>query len=180
MSLFKVGLLTFGGGYSMLPILERELSEKNGWISKDELLDCFAISQCIPGLIATNTATMIGYKRRGVLGALFATLGVITPSIVIIIVVAMALSDFMELEIVMNAFAGIRTAVAALIFAAVFKLFKASVMNSKKSEIKMHNIAPLGLFIIAFFVVILGASPVFVVVGAAFSGILLYGKRGDV
>uniref|UniRef100_UPI00388F4185 chromate transporter n=1 Tax=Treponema sp. TaxID=166 RepID=UPI00388F4185 len=94
-SFLKIGGLTFGGGLTMLPMLEHELVKKNKWITEEELLDCYAIGQCTPGIIAVNTATFVGYKKEKVLGGIFATLGMITPSLVIITVAAMFLQLIM-------------------------------------------------------------------------------------
>lgn len=125
----RIGGFTFGGGYAMLPMLEKEVVEKKKWATQDELLDYFAIGQCTPGVIAVNTATFIGYKLKGILGAIFATLGVISPSIVIVSIIAAFISNFQEYEVVQWAFAGIRAAVVALIVSAVLKLSKKSIMD---------------------------------------------------
>lgn len=90
----RIGGLTFGGGYAMLPMLEKEVVERHHWTTQDQLLDYFAIGQCTPGIIAVNTATFIGYNRRGVLGAIIATLGVVFPSFVIISLISAVLSNF--------------------------------------------------------------------------------------
>ena len=101
----KVGVLTFGGGYAMLPILQREIVEKNNWASDEELMDYYAIGQCTPGVIAVNTATFIGQKNKGIMGGIMATLGVVTPSLIIITAIAAFISNFADLAIVKNAFA---------------------------------------------------------------------------
>lgn len=124
---FKIGICTFGGGYAMLPMLEREIVKSHGWATMDELLDYFAIGQCTPGIIAVNTATFVGYKRKGCAGGIAATLGVIAPSILIITAIAALLSNFMEYEIVGHAFAGIRIAVCAMILKTILKLAKSAV-----------------------------------------------------
>ena len=124
---FRIGICTFGGGYAMLPMLEREIVNKNKWATMEELLDYFAIGQCTPGIIAVNTATFVGYKRRGVSGGIVATLGLVAPSLVIITMIAMLLSNFMDNQIVMHAFAGIRIAVCAMIAKSVVKLASTSV-----------------------------------------------------
>ena len=110
-SFFTIGALTFGGGYAMLPMLERELVEKHHWVTQEEILNYFAIGQCTPGIIAVNTATFVGYKRRKVVGGIVTTLGVISPSLIIITVIAALLSNFMDILWVQHAFAGIRVAV---------------------------------------------------------------------
>ncbi len=124
---FKVGSMTFGGGLSMLPMLEYELVKKREWISSDTLLDCYAIGQCTPGIIAVNTATFIGYKRKGILGAIFATMGMITPSILIILIVATFLEEFITTPIVAHALAGIKAVVCALMLHTIFGLVKKSI-----------------------------------------------------
>ena len=115
----RVGMLTFGGGVAMLPMLERECVQRFGWVNNDELTDYFAIGQCTPGIIAVNTATFVGSKQRGALGAAVATLGVISPSIVIILIIAAVLNGFADNPYVIHAFAGIRAAVCALMVNAV-------------------------------------------------------------
>lgn len=125
----KVGVMTFGGGYAMLPILQREVVENKGWATDEELTDYFAIGQCTPGVIAVNTATFIGQKRRGILGGIMATLGVVFPSLVIIAALAGVITTFSHLAWVQHAFAGIRVCVCVLIFNAVVKLLKGSVKD---------------------------------------------------
>ena len=123
---FRIGICTFGGGYAMLPMLEREVVKKYEWATMEELLDYFAIGQCTPGVIAVNTATFVGCKRKGNLGGIAATLGVITPSIIIITIIAALLAPYMENEYVAHAFVGIRIAVCAMIIGTVVKLFQKS------------------------------------------------------
>lgn len=125
----RIGGFTFGGGYAMLPMLEKEVVEKKKWATQDQLLDYFAIGQCTPGVIAVNTATFVGYKIKGVLGAIFATLGVIAPSIAIVSIIAAFISNFQEYEVVQWAFTGIRAAVVALIVSAVLKVAKKSIID---------------------------------------------------
>lgn len=127
----KVGVMTFGGGYAMLPILQREVCDKKGWATDEELMDYFAIGQCTPGVIAVNTATFIGQKRKGVLGGILATLGVVFPSFIIISLLAGVIEAFKDLEIVGYAFGGIRVCVCVLILNAVVKLFKKAVVDWK-------------------------------------------------
>ena len=165
----KVGVMTFGGGYAMLPILQREVVENKQWATDEELTDYFAIGQCTPGVIAVNTATFIGQKKQGIPGGIVATLGVVFPSLVIISILAGFISSFSHLPLVINAFAGIRVCVCILIFNAVVKLWKGAVTNK------------LGLII--FLVVALGSmlfdiSPVLFVILAAILGILLVQIQG--
>ena len=164
---FTIGAMTFGGGYAMLPMLEREIVQKHKWATQEELLNYFAIGQCTPGVIAVNTATFVGYKTKKEIGGIVATLGVIAPSILIITVIAMVLQNFMDIVWVQHAFAGIRVAVVALITASVVKLFKS---NVKKS---WH----IALAVIAFIVVaLLKLSPVYVVVACAVLS-FIFGKK---
>ncbi len=125
----KIGAVTFGGGYAMLPILQRDIVKKHGWATDSELVDYFAIGQCTPGIIAVNTATFIGYKQKGVWGGIFATLGVIFPSIVIISIIAAFITNYAELPVVKYAFNGIRVCVCILILNAVLKLSKSSLVD---------------------------------------------------
>ena len=123
----KVGVMTFGGGMAMLPILQREVVEDKGWATDEELVDYFAIGQCTPGIIAVNTATFVGQKQAGILGGIAATLGIVFPSLVIITALAGVINSFSHLAWVQHAFAGIR--VCVLIFNAVVKLLKGSVKD---------------------------------------------------
>ncbi len=129
LSFARVGVLTFGGGYAMLPMLQREIVEKRGWATEEELTDYFAIGQCTPGVIAVNTATFVGQKLSGVSGGIVATLGVVFPSFVIITAIAALLNNFADLPAVKNAFAGIRVCVCVLILNAVVKLWKKTVVD---------------------------------------------------
>lgn len=125
----QVGVCTFGGGYAMLPILQREVVEKKGWATAEELADYFAIGQCTPGVIAVNTATFVGAKRKGTLGGIVATLGMVFPSVVIITLIAAFLRSFAHIPAVGHAFAGVRAAVVALIASSVLKLGKTTVKD---------------------------------------------------
>ena len=125
----KMGAVTFGGGYAMLPILEREVVEKHGWCTEEEILDYFAVGQCTPGIIAVNTATFIGYKTRGMMGGIAATLGMVFPSLVIISIIWHVLEAFQANIYVKYALSGIQLAVAALITQAVIKLMKKSIVD---------------------------------------------------
>ncbi len=168
----RIGGLTFGGGYAMLPMLQREVVERRGWATEEELMDYYAIGQCTPGIIAVNTATFIGNKNRGVIGGIAATLGVVFPSIVIITVIAAFISNFSDLQVVKDAFAGIRVCVFVLILNAVIKLGKASVKDAVTLGICLAVL--LGS-------VLLDLSPIIFVVLAAVAGIVakvLLAKEG--
>lgn len=125
----KIGAVTFGGGYAMLPILQRDIVKKHGWATDEELIDYFAIGQCTPGIIAVNTATFIGYKQRGILGSIFATLGVVFPSVVIISIIAAFITNYADIPTVQNALSGIRICVCILILESIIKLSKKSLVD---------------------------------------------------
>ena len=125
----RVGVCTFGGGYAMLPILQREVVEKKGWATEEELTDYFAIGQCTPGVIAVNTATFIGQKLKGVSAGILATLGVVFPSLVIIMILAAFIQNFAHLPVVIHAFAGVRACICALILSSVIKLGKSALKD---------------------------------------------------
>ena len=129
LTLFKIGLFTFGGGYAMLALLESELVEKKGWIDKDEFLDMVAIAESTPGPIAINCATYVGYKRGGVLGSAFCTLGVCLPSFIIIYVISLFLDKFLTFELAGYAFRGIQACVVYLILSAGLKMLKGMKKN---------------------------------------------------
>lgn len=166
----KIGALTFGGGYAMLPLIQREIVENKKWSTEKEILDYYAVGQCTPGVIAVNTATFIGYKLKGIIGGIVATLGVIFPSIVIILIIATFLQNFADLDIVQSAFAGIRVAVVALIITTVVKLIKSSIKDY------LGVIIAIIAFVISAFI---GLSPVYVVIAAALTGFISKGLRGD-
>ena len=168
---FRMGAVTFGGGYAMLPILRREVVEGKGWCTDEELTDYYAIGQCTPGIIAVNTATFIGFKQRGVLGGIVATFALTLPSLIIIGIIAALLQNFAEFPVVQNAFAGIRVAVCVLILGAVLKLLKSSVVD------KLTLIIFLAVFVLA---TVLDVSPVLFVVAAGLMGALIRtGKEAD-
>ncbi len=126
---FRIGGLTFGGGLSMLPMLKFELVEKKKWITEEDLLDCYAIGQCTPGIIAVNTATYVGYKRKGVVGGIFSTLGMVAPSLLIITTVALFLEQFMGNKWLGHALMGVRAVVCALMLNTVVTLAKKSLVS---------------------------------------------------
>ena len=160
----KVGVMTFGGGYAMLPILQREVVENQGWATEEELMDYFAIGQCTPGVIAVNTATFIGKKQKGILGGIAATLGVVFPSLIIISLLAGVIEAFSHIAIVQHAFGGIRVCVCVLILNAVVKLLKKAVIDKRTLLIFLLVLAG-GVF--------LNISPVWFVILAALAGIFL-------
>ena len=165
----KVGVMTFGGGYALLPILQREVVDNKGWATEEELMDYFAIGQCTPGVIAVNTATFIGQKQGGTIAAIFTTLGVVFPSLVIISLFAGVIEAFSHLVWMQNAFGGIRVCVCVLITTAVVKLFKKAVVDK--------------ITLVIFLAVALGStlldiSPVIFVILAAVAGITIKAMGG--
>ncbi len=168
-----VGVMTFGGGYAMLPILQREVVEKHRWATDEELTDYFAIGQCTPGVIAVNTATFIGRKKCGIIGGIVATLGVVFPSVVILCILAGVLTAWSELALVKNAFAAIRVCVCVLIFNAVCKLWKSAVRDVWTILLFLAVLAG---------TVFLDCSPIYFVLASALCGLAiarLQGKKGE-
>ena len=165
----RIGGLTFGGGYAMLPIIQKEIVEEKKWATEEEVLDYYAVGQCTPGIIAVNTATFIGYKVHGIIGAIVATLGVVFPSLIIITIIAALLKNFANYSIVQHAFSGIRVVVIALIVSAILELAKTSIKNS----------TTLIIAIIAFILVaFVNLSPIYIVIAAACIGLILKFIRG--
>ncbi len=126
---FKIGAFTFGGGYAMIPIIEREAVDKKGWVSKDDILDIVAIAESTPGPIAINSATFVGYRACGVAGSACATLGVVLPSFIIISLIAAVLQQFGDMRLVQYAFFGIRAGVLALVLKALWSMYKKNEKN---------------------------------------------------
>lgn len=166
----KIGSMTFGGGLTMLPLLTREIVEKRKWAKEEELLDYYAVGQCTPGIIAVNTATFIGYYQAGVLGGIFATIGMVTPSIIIIITVAAVLQQFMEYQIVASALMGIRAVVCALLSHTVITLAKKSLVD----------IVTVVLFVVGLILsFVFDVTPILIVLVGGITGIVI-GKIKEV
>lgn len=166
LSFFKIGLFTFGGGYAMLPLLKAEVVEKQKWLTEDELLDYFSIGQCTPGIIAVNVATFSGYKLKGTMGAIASTLGIISPSLLIICLIAAILNIYIDNPIVAHALSGIRVGVCALISVLVFDMAKKIYSQSKNK--KLH----FAIFLIsAVALMIINVSAVIIVIIASLIGI---------
>jgi len=162
---FKLGCVTFGGGYAMIPVLERELIKKRNWTTMEEIMDYYTIAQVTPGIIAVNISTFIGFKLKGLFGGIISTAAFVIPGVSLITVIAAALQNFTDYPAVKNAFAGIRIAVGVLIVDTVYKLLKGS-FKDKKSIV---------IFILAFlFSAVLSASPVLIVIAAGFAGFFIY------
>ena len=126
----KVGVCTFGGGYAMLPILQREVVEKKHWVTDEAITDYYALGQCTPGIIAVNTSVFIGHQLRKIPGGIVAALGVVFPSFVVITIIAAFLTNFAEIPVVQHALAGINAAVVAMIAVSVLKLGKSTVKDA--------------------------------------------------
>jgi len=152
-----IGAFTFGGGYAMLPMFQRELVEKKRWLTESEMTDLFSISQCLPGIIAVNTAIFVGYKQKGAFGGIVAALGVVLPSVIAITLIAAFLSNFAGIPAVQKAFTGLRVCVSVLIINAVFKLRKNAIVD----------IPSAGIFIAAFILAVLTSLPVALLIAIA-------------
>ncbi|WP_250278129.1 chromate transporter [[Clostridium] colinum] len=151
---FKIGALTFGGGIAMLPMLQRELVDNKKWVTEEELMDYYSIGQCTPGIIAINTATFVGYKIKGKIGAIFSTFGIVCPSLIIIMCIAGFIKNFLHIQWVKYVFAGIKIAVAGLVLDAFISFLKKNV----KSKISFL------LFVLAFLLnFTLKLSPVYII-----------------
>lgn len=161
---FRIGALTFGGGYSMLPMLQKEAIDKTGWITEDQLTDYYALAQCEPGLIAVNMAVLIARPLFGIWGAVAAVCGVVLPSVLIILAIAALLGEVSHLQLIAHAFAGIRVAVAALVIQAVLRLIKNGVIDIVTTVIA----------VIAFVLLLLDVvNPLTVIIGSAICGFLV-------
>ena len=174
LTFLKIGAVNFGGGYAMLPLLEEDLVKGKGWVTREELLDYFAIGQCTPGIIALNVSTFIGNKRKGIPGALVATMGFLTCPIILILIIAMFLQNFAHYPLVQHAFAGIRVCVCVLIVQAVLRLWKKAIVD--KTALVLYGV----IFFLAVFGKYLFASiptAVFVVASGIFG--LVFGKEGE-
>lgn len=165
----KIGVMTFGGGYAMLPILQREVVENKKWATEEEIMDYFAIGQCTPGIIAVNTATFIGQKNKGIWGGITATLGVVFPSLVIISILAGVIKTFSSVPIVQHALGGIRICVCILILNAIIKLYQKAVVDKPTLAI---------FILVTVFGYFSSLSPAIFVILAALAGIFIQNIRG--
>ena len=164
LTFFKIGAFTFGGGYAMFPIFVRELSEKKNWVTEQDLVDCYAIGQCTPGVIAVNTASFVGYKTKGVWGAIVSTLGMITPSIIIITFIAALIGNFSDNEIVASALSGIRVAVCGMMMVTIYRLIRKNIVDIFSAIIA----------VLTFIVMVwLNVSAIYAVIASAVIGILV-------
>lgn len=169
-TMLKVGLLTFGGGYAMIAVIEREITEKKKWLSSEEFLDVIAIAESTPGPLAINTSTFVGYKKGGVLGAIFSTLGVILPSFTIIFLISLFFDSFLELKFVGYAFKGIQVAVAFLIITAGIRMF--SHLKRTVFNIVLFSLSVIALLILTLFAV--KFSTIYFILIGGFIGVVFY------
>ena len=169
-TMFKIGLFTFGGGYAMIAIIEREIVENKEWLTHDEFMDIIAIAESSPGPLAINTATFVGYKIAGVLGSIFATLAVTIPSFVIIFVISLFFEQFVQIKWVGYAFQGIQVCVAYLILMAGIKMFKHLEKNVFNIVLFIASLCVL----VAFSLFSISFSSIFYILIGGGIGILLY------
>jgi len=164
----RISSITIGGGYVMFPMLKSDLVDSKGWISDEELVDYYALGQSIPGIIAINTATLIGYRKRGIPGAIAAVVGMAMPSLVVILLISAFFVRYLDNAWVQKAFAGIRAAVVAMIVMAVWNVGKKSVTTPTKAAISVGS-----------FLAIVGLqwSPILLIISAAVLGLLLFRKE---
>ncbi|MBR3978189.1 MAG: chromate transporter [Oscillospiraceae bacterium] len=160
---FKIGAFTFGGGYAMIPLIQKETVEKKGWITDEDILEIIAIAESTPGPIAINSATFVGYRTAGFWGAFAATLGVVLPSFMIILAISYVLRQFQQLKAVQYAFNGIRAGVLALLFKALWSMYQ----KAPKSWVSYTVMA--GAFVLTAF---LNVNVLFVIIGCAVFGLV--------
>lgn len=163
---FRIGLFTFGGGYAMIPLIEHGVVEKNGWLGKSDFLDLLAVAQSAPGVFAVNMAVFVGYRTRGVRGALAASFGCVLPSVAIILLIALFFRRFRHIETVNNIFMGIRPVVVALIAVPVFNVAQSAKIGWSTVWIPVLS---------ALLIVALGVSPIYVIIAAGTGG-FVWGK----
>lgn len=166
---FRIGGLTFGGGLTMLPMLKYELVEKNGWVTEEELLDYYAVGQCTPGIIAVNVSTFVGFRKKGIPGAIFSTLGMISPSLIIVSILAFFLEQFMSNQIVAHAVGGIKVVVCALMLQTVITMAKKNLVSA------VCYVVAILAFLLALFTPV---PTVLLVLVAGIIGIIMYKMGG--
>jgi chromate transporter len=174
---FKIGLFAIGGGLATLPFLQ-ELVDKYGWITSEQLIDMIAISESTPGPLGINTATFVGYTTGGILGSIIATLGIVTPSLIIVVIIAHYFMKFSEQPMVKAGFYGLRPAVVGLIAAAGFEVAKISLFNidqylSSHNILELLNVKAIILFAVVLYLIYkYKKHPIIYLIGAAIVGIL--------
>jgi chromate transporter len=164
----KIGCVTFGGGYAMVPVVERELVRGKGWTTMEEVMDCYTIAQVTPGIIAVNLSTFVGYRRKGPLGGIVGTLGFLLPGVSLMVLVSAFVVRVAEYPAVRHVFAGLRAAVGAMVLDTVIRLVKGFFRDGKAAAIFLAALA---------LSVLLSASPALIVAGAGVAGFFLYGGR---
>ena len=155
---FKIGLFTFGGGMSMLPMLQKELVESKKWLTEEEILNYFAIGQCTPGIIAVNVATFCGYKRAGLSGAIVSTIGIVCPSWIVITLIAGSISRFSDIVWIQRAMKGVYVAVAALLARAVFTFGKTIITDFVTAGIAVGAFLAMSVWNISGILIVLAAG----------------------
>jgi len=163
-----VGATAFGGGYAVIPVLEREMIKKRGWLTMDEVLDFYTIAQITPGIIMVNIATFVGCKRKGIPGGIIATVSLVLPGISLMLLISLFIKRFAEYPVVRHAFSGIRLAVCALILDTTIKLFKGFWKDYKAMIISVIAFALSAVF---------SVSPVYIILVAGLAGFLLFSPR---
>ena len=166
----KIGAFTLGGGYAMIPIMEREFVDKHQWMDRQEFMDIMVVAQTTPGIFAIDMASHIGYKLRGVWGGIVGALGIALPSIIAIMVIAMFFQNFKDNEYVAKFFRGVRPAVVALIAVPCFKMAKTANITWRTAWIPV---------VCAALIWLLGVSPIYIIIAAGLAG-YLYGKMLNV
>ena len=169
-SFLRVSTITIGGGYVMFPLLKSETVDSKGWITDEEIVDYYALGQSIPGIIAMNTATLIGYRKRGIPGAVAAAAGMATPSVIVILLIVMFLLPYFDHPWVQKSFSGIRAAVVALLIMAVFQMARKSVNSAAKAVIAIGSLLAIAAFHI---------HPVLVIIAGGVLGFMLFRKAKD-
>lgn len=164
----RISASCFGGGYAMLPFFQRELVEKKGWLTDEELLDLNAVAQCTPGVISVNTATFCGYRTYGLPGAFWATVGILVPPIIIVTIISAFFWSFAENPWVQHALAGVRACVCAMIINSTIRLYRKAILDAPTFLVF------LAVFLLAAFV---GLSPAILVIGAGLFGLAYHRVR---
>ena len=163
LTFFKIGMFTFGGGYAMVAIMEDICVEKKKWIKHDEMMDLTVIAESTPGPIAINCATYIGYKKAGILGSIIATLGMVLPSFIIILLIATFMKNILEIKLIANAFKGIKLAVGVVVFDAALKMFKK--MEKDKMSIAIFGISTLVMTVLDLLYIKMSYIPLIIFFG---------------
>lgn len=170
----RIGLFTFGGGYAMLPLIEESCVEKHRWISHDEMMNVIVVAESTPGPISINCATFVGYRQKGLVGSLVATLGLILPPFLVIYLISMFLDRFLEITLVANAFRGIKVGVGFLIFNAALNMIK----KMKKEKLAVGILTVTCLVMLVIDVLSIRFSSVLLMVVAGIFSLVVYKAKG--